>query len=1290
MHAMISHSTTQCQTGSAQSSLICVLILSLCVGCQSRLETEPSALDDLDEGEGQAAVARALETQHPTEVLGQLNETLTPGKVIRCALHGTGKSSTGGPLFEAVPADTTGVRFVNQLNDAKIWEGDFRTTLNGSIGSGVCIGDIDLDGRPDIYLVSRERRNRLYRQVDDFQFESITEQAGVAGSKGLTAGASMADVDNDGDLDIFVCNIDAPNLLYLNQGGGRFEECAEERNVSFKGASVMASFCDYDRDGDLDMYLVTNRLFVSADEMNEAKRKFLSGKVELKDGVPVVPPEFEEYFYFLVRANPSGKPTATAVPAGQRDHLFQNDGEGNFTRVTEPAGLAGCYRGHCVTWWDYDHDGWPDLHVSNDFYDPDQLYHNNGDGTFTEVTREAMPHTPWFSMGTDFADVNNDGRFDLMATDMSATNHFKSKVNMGNMDSAGWFLTSAEPRQYMRNALFINSGTGRFFECAFMAGVQSSDWTWCTRFCDMDNDGWSDLFFSNGMIRNVMDSDLITLGAASGANQDQNVLGDLLHKSDPLLEKNLAFRNKGGLTFENMTDAWGVGLEGISTCAAFADLDRDGDADMIVNNYNEPITIYRNQGSGGRGLLLRLVGVDSNRYGLGAVVTAVSENLRQTKCMATSRGYMSSDEPLLHFGLGEDRELSELHIEWPSGRTQVLKDLPADYLYVVAEPSEAGAETMSNDPRPTMFEEVSEQVGIDFQHSEKAFDDFALQPLLPNKLSQLGPGMAWGDVDRDGDDDLFVGGAAGQPGALYMNEDEGSRFVRREGPWDADLECEDMGILWLDADSDGDLDLFVVSGGVEAGKDSKLLQDRLYRNDGTGDFRKATGALPKLRISGGTAAAADFDRDGDLDIFVGGRVVPGEYPTAPTSVLLRNNQGTFSDATETLAPELRQLGMITSAVWSDADADGYVDLLTTVEWGPVCLFHNDSGAGLSNRTADAGLAPYTGWWNGIAAGDLNHDGDIDYVVSNTGSNTKYHASAEKPAHLYYGVFDETQGPRIVEACYEGDHHYPVRGRSCSSAAMPVIAERFPTFRTFASAEISGIYLPAALSSAQRFEAAELRSMALISRGDGTFEPKYLPAMAQISPGFGVIVCDVDADGAQDVYLAQNFHSPQPETGHMDGGLSVLLKNTGSAELEAVEPTESGLIVPGDAMAVGLTDLNHDGRPDFLVANNNGKPLVFRHRGDDNNRGFAVRLEGLPGNPDAIGARIAVKQGDESMQATEIYAGSGYLSQSSALAFFARSNSSTETSVEVTWPNGVNTDHSVPPNSNYSVLSQPND
>ena len=667
------------------------------------------------------------------------------------------RSGGEGPLFESLPAAATGVSFENRFD----WANERKHLYqHGYAGGGVCVGDYDGDGRPDLYLVSQIERDRLYRQVGDFTFVDVTDEAGLDAGDAWGTGATFVDIDNDGDLDLYVCNYDAPNLLYLNRGDGTFEESAARFGLDFRGASVMAGFADYDLDGDLDLYLLTNRLYPG--QARDIPATTRAG------GQVAIAPGHEESFAIQER-NIDGEIQKYIVKAGQRDRLYRNNGDGTFTDVSEASGIRGNHPGLSATWWDYDGDGRPDLYVANDFWDPDRLYHNNGDGTFADVLEKTIPHTPWFSMGSDLADVNNDGLIDFLAADMSATTHSMSKIMMGDMNESRWFLESAEPRQYMRNALYLNTGTGRFMEVAYLANLASTDWTWSVKFGDLDNDGWVDLFVTNGTANHSFDPDLTSDLRRLGRQQDGQGVRDpvarweqqwrLYRTIPPRREANLAFRNLGNLRFENASEPWGLDHLGISFGAAYADFDRDGDLDLVVSNIDDPAAIYRNRGTTGHRALLRLKGVSSNRFGIGATVTVETRSGRQVRYLAPTRGYMSANEPLVHFGLGNDETIAALAVAWPSGHEQRFENLPADHLYTITEPAGPAPRRVAPPRPPPRFREVAAARGLETgARRERPYDDYRVQPLLPGKLSQLGPGLAWGDADGDGHDDLFLGG----------------------------------------------------------------------------------------------------------------------------------------------------------------------------------------------------------------------------------------------------------------------------------------------------------------------------------------------------------------------------------------------------------------------------------------------------------------------------------------------------------------------------------------------------
>ncbi|HEY4300786.1 MAG TPA: FG-GAP-like repeat-containing protein [Candidatus Didemnitutus sp.] len=1150
----------------------------------------------------------------------------------------------GKTMFVAMPSSETGVQNENRYADPRMWGERYLEAGVGSIGSGVAIGDYDGDGRPDIFVVAKSDSCRLFRNLGNWKFEDTTDRAGVgdAGDAALVwkQGATFVDINNDGRLDIYVCRFDAPNLLYINQGDGTFKEMAHSYGLDVRDASGVAAFCDYDRDGWLDVFIQTNLLSIARH------------------------------------------------PNGQRNYLFHNNRDGTFTNVTEQAGINGEAQGHSATWWDLDGSGWPDLYVANDFGVPDRLYHNNRDGTFTDILGQVVPHTTFASMGSDFGDINNDGRFDFMVADMAATTHQKDQRTTSGI-RAGTFGSSDEGQKvpkYLHNALYLNTGTGRCLEAAFLAGIAATDWTWSVRFEDLDNDGRLDLFLTNGMNREQSNLDLISR-EMSAETAEERVR--IMHDSPVMAERNLAFRNMGDLEFKNVSADWGLDQNGVSFGSAVGDLDGDGDLDIACVNYQRSVSLFRNDSDTGHRLVLDLRGTVSNHFGVGATVRIDSASGPQVRQLVLARGYMSSSEPMVHFGLGEDRLVRKLTVSWPSGFVQSFESLAVDQRYTITEPS--GRPPPLNAPvRPAarQFTESSDISGPALRSREEPIDETAQQRLLPLRLNGQGPGLAVGDVDGDGIDDVCIGGTTTDPARVLLGGASG-RFAA--GPaLAAGAAVDDGPVLLFDSRGTGANDLLVTGGGNRLPAGAPEYQPRLYLNDGHGGFRPAPeNSLPPLPISVGAVAAADFARDGRLGLFIGARLLPGEYPLPPQSALLVNRGGKFEEVTDAVAPALREIGMVTAALWTDVDGDGWPDLLIALDWGQVCYFHNDRGRSLEDWTARAGFAAAgTGRWTSIAAADFNGDGKMDYVVGNLGLNTQYRADAAHPALLYSGDFKGDGSNQLIEAYYEGDRLYPWRSRKDLGAVIPSILRRFPKNDPFARATVEEIFGADKLNRARRFAATELRSGVFLSQPDGTYRFEPLPRIAQIAPLQGIVAGDFDGDGHADIYAVQNSYAPIPSVGRFDGGLSQLLLGDGRGNFTPVPPGQSGLLVPGDAKALAVLSLGREGWPGFLVTRNDDSGLAFRNDGVPGHHSLQIKLRGPVGNPTAVGARVMVELSDGSVVAREIYAGSGYYSQSTASAFVGYPDANPPRKIRVRWPSGATTEHEPATKSALLILIAP--
>lgn len=1118
-----------------------------------------------------------------------------------------------GKIYELISAEQSGVDFKNTITETKyfnyfIYDGIYQ-------GAGVGVGDINNDGLIDLYFAGNQEKNRLYLNKGNLQFEDITDKAGVGDEDGWSTGVSMIDINQDGFLDIYVCRFllnnqpdKTANLLYINNRDGTFTEKATEYGIADPGLSIQATFFDFDKDGDLDLYVVNQ----PPNHIDEKKKREI-----IIDGKQNIHRDFQF-----------------------TDRLFENKGNNKFEDITASAGVKNSAYGLSAVVSDLNNDGWPDIYVACDYEEPDLMYINQQNKTFSDEIDTRTKHISNFSMGTDIADFNNDGMTDIYCVDMLARDNYRQKANMSGMNpDKFWALVETGFHyQYMHNSLQLNRG-GAFSEIAQLAGLDKTDWSWSALFIDMDFDGYKDAFVTNGIKYDVRNKDFLhDISHALEEEVKKLPPGEMVDVTKYLADapstklSNLSYRYTGDYQFENKTSDWGMDHSSFSNGAAYADLDNDGDLEIIINNVQDKAFIYKSlikEKNVANSLTVKLEGASKNRHGLGARVYVYYDSGKEQMIEHTYyRGYMSSMVDDLHFGLGNASADSVLVI-WPDGKGQMLRGL-SDKSSITLKHSDAklGVKRYSPIKKP-LFKDMTEQMaqmGFKYPHLENEFNDYIREVLLPHKMSQFGPGIAVGDVDKNGLDDFFVGGSAGGVGSLFLQTSPYKFVQNNEGqPWLKDALSEDLGVLFFDADGDQDLDLYIVSGGNEFPKaEVPELQDRLYLNQGKGKFIKANDALPPTSHSGSCVVAEDYDQDGDLDLFVGGRVVPGAYPTVPRSYLLENLGGKFKDVTEAKAPSLAKIGLVSSAIWSDYDNDGDRDLLLAGEWMPFTIYQNNDGT-FENVTEISGLERSNGWWNSISAGDFDNDGDMDYLLGNYGLNSKFDASYEEPLHVYSDDFDNNRSRDIVLAYYDENTCYPVRGRQCSSEQIPQLASTFPTYDQFAKSDLTEIYGADALQSALHHEAYTLASTLMVNQGNGVFEAKPLPVEAQISTVFGSVVEDFDRDGNLDVLLAGNFYMPEVETGRQDAFLGLVLKGDGQGGFTALDINESGIyFMHNDCRSLSLLSAGKGNKPVILVGNNsNYIQTVLWEKGDQK----------APNKP----------------RKQEIHIGSGYLSQHSILS-----------------------------------------
>ena len=1066
-------------------------------------------------------------------------------------------------LFTKLSENKTGINFRNLIKEDNP---EFNIVLYPYFynGGGVAVGDINNDGLPDICFTGNMVKNRLYINKGNMQFEDITEKSGIAAKEGWCTGVTMADVNGDGNLDIYICRSGLSNvayrtnLLFINNGDLTFTEKAHEYGLDDAGYSTQASFFDYDKDGDLDMILI-----------NQSTPEYSKGKIE-----------------YLQLRNEKADSTLS-------NKLFKNE-NGHFINVSTEAGITSNVLSFSlsVSTADINKDGWPDIYIANDFKEPDYYFINNKNGTFTEQLNKSISHTCLYAMGIDVADYNNDGLPDIIEMDMLPEGNHAQKMHMGidGFDQYNPLFQKGMPYQYMKNCLQKNNGDGTFSEIGQLAGISNTDWSWSPLLCDFDNDGMKDLFITNGYKRDNTDIQFIkySMDQSDKMHQGESAVSaaEYISHMPAIKIENYIYQNAGNDKFINKIQDWGLDEKTLSHGAVYADLDNDGDMDLITNNTDDYAGVYQNNASTiekNNYLKINLQGEQQNSLGFGAKLYVMKNGQTFYQEQMPVRGYCSSVDAVLNFGLGKITDIDSVRIIWGNDKTQLLKNVKINQtLPLKQNEAKDNWDYSTNSSSQLLTESVNT---IDFAHIENEFNDFTVQGLLPNYLSRQGPCMAKADVNKDGREDIFIGGAKGQPAQLFLQTATGTFVSKPQADFEKDKLSEDVAATFFDADNDGDMDLYAGSGGYEFAENDPALQDRLYMNNGAGNFTKKENALPKMLISTGCVTANDIDGDGDMDLFVGGRCVPGKYPITPESkILLNDGKGSFTDATATVCAGITNIGLVTDAVWVDVNKDGTKDLIIVGEWMPPKVFLNQKGK-LIDASATYFKFPGNGWWNKIYADDFDRDGDMDLVIGNQGFNNQFTASEQKPVSLYYKDFDANGSVDPFMFYYIGNTSYPAYSRDDIAQQVPVLNKRFLYYNEYADITKETMFTAEQLNNAGEVIANNLETVYLENTGK-EFVAKKLPIEAQYAPVCAMAVADFNKDGNKDLILAGNNTYTRIKFSRYDANHALLFSGDGKGGFTYVPQWQSGLNVQGNVRSIELINTK------IFFGINNGRVISY--------------------------------------------------------------------------------------------------